>query len=95
MYASIFEVCMCLIQELFAQSPYGDCVDTNKPDFVNPLKFHDTYTYTACKLEHRVGYIYKICKCIMYYDPGNAMLLLAYSYFVGNDYYFSSQTTYV
>ena len=56
-------------QNLNARSPYGDCVDTAALSFTNPLKYYDTYTATACKLENRVDFIYKRCKCRMYYDP--------------------------
>ena len=35
------------------QQPYGtsDCMDTNNPSFINPLKLFSSYSLSACKLE--------------------------------------------
>ena len=59
-------------QELLAEPPYGNCVNTSSPDFVNPLDYYDVYTHSACQTEHKVKFIQRKCGCRMYYDPSTS-----------------------
>ncbi|KAL5011458.1 hypothetical protein ScPMuIL_010009 [Solemya velum] len=61
----------------FLPSPvkaFGDdvCLDTEDPNFVNFLKFYDTYSYSACLIECRSNYTISACGCKEIFHPGDA-----------------------
>ncbi|XP_046544942.1 acid-sensing ion channel 4-B-like [Haliotis rubra] len=46
-----------------------DCVDTNSPDFVNPLKYYSPYTYDHCFMECIQTKVFNLCGCVGPSDP--------------------------
>ncbi|XP_067662931.1 acid-sensing ion channel 4-B-like isoform X1 [Haliotis asinina] len=49
-----------------------ECVDTNRPDFVNPLKYYSPYTYDHCFMECIQTKAYNLCGCVGPSDPRSA-----------------------
>ena len=49
-------------------APYGHCLDTENPSFVNPLKYFKHFSYAACKLECLVEAFNSKCGCVPYVD---------------------------
>ena len=44
-------------------APYSDCIDTEADNFVNPLKFYNRYTQTACEQECLINFYRSKCGC--------------------------------
>ncbi|XP_067661177.1 acid-sensing ion channel 4-B-like [Haliotis asinina] len=50
------------------------CLDTNSPDFVNPLKNYSPYTYDHCFMECIHMTAFKLCGCVGPYVPVDGLL---------------------
>ena len=46
------------------------CVDTDDDDYVNPLEYHDQYSYSACLEEDFMSAMLAVCGCKGYYYRG-------------------------
>ncbi|XP_046563384.1 acid-sensing ion channel 5-like [Haliotis rubra] len=62
------------IKYVYLPDPYMafdemDCVDTNSPDFVNPLKYYSPYTYDHCFMECIQTKVFNLCGCVGPSDP--------------------------
>ncbi|XP_067661119.1 acid-sensing ion channel 4-A-like [Haliotis asinina] len=51
-----------------------DCLDTNSPDFVNPLRIYSLYTYSHCFMECVYLKAFKQCGCVGPYVPVDGLL---------------------
>ena len=46
------------------------CTDTETSDFVNPLKYHQSYSYSACLQEGITRSMVKECGCAFFLYQG-------------------------
>ncbi|XP_046354227.2 acid-sensing ion channel 4-B-like [Haliotis rufescens] len=66
-------------QYLYQPSPYTafddiKCVDTNSPEFVNPLKYYSPYTYKHCLIECVQMKAFNVCGCVGPVDPRDGLM---------------------